>query len=88
MMWVIDTSAMFRLYVPDGPLHPEVETAFNRAASGAELVLVPQWLMAERATDNQRRRFGQSGTPSWIDVMVGGIRVPSPAWLGVLDGMR
>lgn len=49
MMWVIDTSALIRLFVPDGPLHPEVETAFNRAATGADLVLAPQLLLAEAA---------------------------------------
>lgn len=49
MMWVIDTSALIRLFVPDGPLHPEVETAFNRAASGTDLVLAPQLLLAEAA---------------------------------------
>jgi len=49
MMWVIDTSALIRLFVPDGPLHPEAETAFNRAASGTDLVLAPQLLLAEAA---------------------------------------
>lgn len=49
MMWVIDTSALIRLFVPDGPIHPEVETAFNRAASGTDLVLAPQLLLAEAA---------------------------------------
>lgn len=47
MIWVIDTSALIRLFVPDGPLHPEIETAFNRAASGADVVLAPQLLLAE-----------------------------------------
>ncbi|MDP1606209.1 MAG: type II toxin-antitoxin system VapC family toxin [Rhodocyclaceae bacterium] len=56
MMWVIDTSAMIRLYVPDGPLHSEVETAFNRAASGADLVLAPQLLLAEAANVLLRKR--------------------------------
>jgi len=56
MMWVIDTSAMIRLYVPDGPLHPELETAFNRAASGTELVLAPQLLWAEAAHVLLRKR--------------------------------
>lgn len=56
MMWVIDTSALIRLYVPDGPLHSEVETAFNRAASGAELVLAPELLLAEAANVLLRKR--------------------------------
>lgn len=56
MMWVIDTSALIRLFVPDGPLHPEVETAFNRAASGADWVLAPQLLLAEAANVLLRKR--------------------------------
>jgi predicted nucleic acid-binding protein len=56
MMWVIDTSALIRLYVPDGPLHPDVETAFNRAASGADLVLAPQLLLVEAANVLLRKR--------------------------------
>lgn len=50
MMWVIDTSALIRLFVPDGPLHAEVETAFNRAASGADVVLAPHLLLVEAAS--------------------------------------
>lgn len=49
MMWVMDASALVRLFVPDGPLHPAAETAMNRAASGADVVLAPQLLLAEVA---------------------------------------
>ena len=49
MMWVIDTSALIRLFVPDGPLHAEVETAFNRAASGADVLLAPHLILIEAA---------------------------------------
>lgn len=49
MMWVIDTSSLIRLFVPDGPMHPEVETAFNRAASGTDMILAPHLLLAEVA---------------------------------------
>lgn len=48
-MWVIDTSALIRLFVPDGPMHPDIETAFNQAASGMGLVLAPHLLLAEVA---------------------------------------
>lgn len=50
MIWVLDTSALIRLFVPDGPLHAELETAFNRAASGADLVLAPHLLQIEAAS--------------------------------------
>ncbi len=49
MMWVIDTSALIRLFVPDGSLHPQAETAFNLAASGVDVVFAPQLLLVEAA---------------------------------------
>lgn len=70
MMWVIDTSALIRLFVPDGPNHPEVETAFNRAASGAELVLAPQLLLVEAANVLLRkRRRGELSTPELRELL-------------------
>ncbi|MFH1044979.1 MAG: type II toxin-antitoxin system VapC family toxin [Pseudomonadota bacterium] len=56
MTWVIDTSALIRLFVPDGPLHQELETAMNRATIGADLVLAPQLLLAEAANVLLRKR--------------------------------
>lgn len=56
MIWVIDTSALIRLFVPDGPIHPETESAFNRAASGADLVLAPHLLLVEVANVLLRKR--------------------------------
>ena len=49
MIWVIDTSALIRLFVPDGPVPPEAEAALNRAASGTDSMLAPQLLLAEAA---------------------------------------
>ena len=47
MIWVIDTSALVRLFIPDGPVHPDVEAAFRRVAVGADSILAPQLLLAE-----------------------------------------
>jgi len=49
VIWVIDTSAVIRLFVPDGPAHPEAEAAFRRVATGADSILAPQLLLAEAA---------------------------------------
>lgn len=49
MIWVIDTSALVRLFVPDGPIHPEAESAFRRVATGTDTILAPQLLLAEVA---------------------------------------
>lgn len=56
MIWVLDTSALVRLFVPDGPLHPEIESAFNRAAIAADLILAPQLLLAETANVLHRKQ--------------------------------
>lgn len=48
-MWVIDTSALVRMFVPDGPLHPLAEQAFNQARTGADVVMAPQLLLVEVA---------------------------------------
>ncbi len=56
MIWVIDTSALIRLFVPDGPVHPEVETALNQATSGAAVVFAPQLILAEAANVLLRKK--------------------------------
>lgn len=48
-MWVIDTSALIRLFVPDGSIHPEVEVALNQATIGASVVFAPQLILVEAA---------------------------------------
>jgi len=49
MIWVIDTSALIRLFIPDGSVHPEAEAALRRVVFGADTVLAPQLLLAEVA---------------------------------------
>ena len=56
MIWVIDTSALIRLFVPDGPIHPELETAFNRAATSADVMLAPQLLLVEAGNVRLRKQ--------------------------------
>lgn len=49
MSWVIDTSALVRLFIPDGPISKEAEAAFNQAGAGGEPVLAPQLILVEVA---------------------------------------
>ncbi len=56
MIWVLDTSALIRLFVPDGPIHPELESAFNRASGGTDQVMAPHLLLAEVANVLLRKR--------------------------------
>ncbi len=71
MMWVIDTSALIRLFVPDGPIHPEVETALNQAASGAAVVFAPQLILVEAANVLLRkRRRGELSVQEFGELLV------------------
>ena len=46
---VLDTSALLRLYIPDGPLPDGVEQAFRLAERGNVRLLAPELLLAEAA---------------------------------------
>ncbi len=46
---VLDTSAVVRLYVPDGPLPDRMLSAIEDAARGEVLLLAPELLLAEVA---------------------------------------
>jgi len=56
MIWVVDTSAVVRLFIPDGPLHPEIEAAMNRAMHGTDLVLAPDLMLVESANVLLRKK--------------------------------
>ena len=49
MIWVVDTSAVIRMFVPDGPLHPEIEPAMTGAMDGTDAVLAPDLMLVESA---------------------------------------
>lgn len=71
MIWVIDTSALIRLFIPDGPIHPEVETALNQATSGAGAVFAPQLILVEAANVLLRkRRRGELSAQEFGELLV------------------
>ena len=45
--FVVDTSALLRLFVPDGPLPAEVEQAMEAAGQATAVVLAPELLLVE-----------------------------------------
>lgn len=47
--YVLDTSALIRLYVPDGPLPDQVEQAISEAGRAEAVALVPELAWAEAA---------------------------------------
>jgi predicted nucleic acid-binding protein len=49
MMTVLDTSAMMRLYIPDGPLPEGLEEAMHAAERGDINLIAPELALAEAA---------------------------------------
>lgn len=49
-VFVLDTSALLRLYLADGPLPPSLEPAIQRGCSGDALLLVPDLCLLECAS--------------------------------------
>ena len=59
MIAVIDTSAMMRLFIPDGPVPQGLEVFFQGVESGRNMALAPELLMAEAASViHKKRRLG------------------------------
>ena len=59
MIAVIDTSAMMRLFIPDGPVPQGLEVFFQGVESGRNMALAPELLMAEAASViHKNRRLG------------------------------
>jgi predicted nucleic acid-binding protein len=48
--FVLDTSALLRLYLADGPLPPSLELAMQRGCSGDALLLIPELCLLECAS--------------------------------------
>jgi predicted nucleic acid-binding protein len=48
--YVVDTSALLRLYLADGPLPPSLEPAMQRGCRGDALLLVPDLCLLECAS--------------------------------------
>lgn len=49
-LFVLDTSALLRLYLADGPLPPSLEPAIQRGCSGDALLLIPDLCLLECAS--------------------------------------
>ncbi|MBU9211625.1 type II toxin-antitoxin system VapC family toxin [Burkholderia multivorans] len=70
MIWVVDTSAIVRLFIPDGPFHPEIEAAMNRAMHGSDVVLAPDLMLAESANVLLRKqRRGELSSGEVVEII-------------------
>ena len=58
MMFVVDTSALIRLYIPDGPVPGRLEPALRGAERGNDALLAPELILAE-AGQVLHKKMGQ-----------------------------
>lgn len=49
MIGVVDTSAVMRLFIPDGPIPEGLTTFFRKVESGVDIAIAPELLLAEAA---------------------------------------
>lgn len=49
MIVVVDTSALLRLFIPDGPLPEGIESALREAERGNDILLAPELILPEAA---------------------------------------
>ena len=47
MMIVVDTSALLRLYIPDGPMPENLEVSLREAERGNDVIMAPELILAE-----------------------------------------
>ena len=60
MIGVIDTSALIRLFVPDGPVPRGLEEFFQGVERGRNIAVAPELIMVESANViNKKRKIGE-----------------------------
>ncbi len=60
MIGVIDTSALIRLFVPDGPIPDGLEEFFQGVERGRNIAIAPELIMVESANViNKKRSIGE-----------------------------
>ncbi len=68
---VIDTSALVRLYVPDGPLPSGLEATIDAAAQGEVVLLVPELALVEAVQVLRRKEEQGFLAPEETDEILG-----------------
>lgn len=64
MIGVVDTSALIRLFVPDGPLPDGFDKFLRGVQHGLNLAIAPELLLAETANVvNKKRKSGELSDP-------------------------
>lgn len=70
MIGVVDTSALIRLFVPDGPLPDGFENFLRGVERGLNSAIAPELLMAESANVLNKKRKNNELTPAESDQLL------------------
>ena len=73
MIWVVDTSALIRLFVPDGPIPDTLEGALRSAERGEDVLCAPDLILAEAGQVLHKKRIAGLLTDDEVSRMVGDI---------------
>jgi predicted nucleic acid-binding protein len=66
---VLDTSALLRVFIPDGPLPPRLENLLRGAARGDDALIAPELMAAEAfQVLHKKREKGLLSPAEWKDV--------------------
>ena len=70
MIWVVDTSALVRLFVPDGPVPETLERAIQSAERGEDALLAPDLVLAEAGQVLHKKRLARLLTEEEVETLV------------------
>jgi predicted nucleic acid-binding protein len=73
MIWVLDTSALIRIYIPDGPVPEQLVKALRSAERGEDAILAPDLLLAECGQVLHRKRLAHLLSDEEVDTLIGHI---------------
>ena len=70
MTWVVHTSALVRLFIPDGPVPEVLERAVQSAERGEDVLLAPDLILAETAQVLNKKRLAHLLTDEEVERLV------------------
>ncbi|MGD8292244.1 MAG: type II toxin-antitoxin system VapC family toxin [Desulfobacterales bacterium] len=70
MIGVVDTSAIIRLYIPDGPLPDGFEAFLRGVERGLNMAIAPEFLLAESANVLNKKRKTNELTAAEADQLL------------------
>ena len=77
MIGVIDTSALIRLFIPDGPIPEGLEKFFIGVEKGGNTAVAPELLLVETVNVlNRKRKIGEISIPESVGLFTDVLSMP------------